>query len=138
MAGYRTDPDDNEEVSGDPALGDLKATRTYGCLFATLLGLAMSFVVFLGNVMGDCEPGPGCHDNDDVQIMQDLAVVLPIAALLGTGMWLLAAVLRAVLRPMMHDVAVRVLLAALTLALVWVSFDPAFEAFFRLTTPEEP
>ncbi len=138
MAGYRTDPDDNKEVSSDPAKGNLKAARAYGCLFATLLGLAMSFVVFLGNVMGDCEPGLGCHDNDGVHIMQDLAVVLPIAALLGIGMWLLAATLRAILCPMMHEVAVRVLLAGLTVALVWVSFDPAFETFFHLTMPVEP
>ena len=135
MAGYGDDTDDHNEVSDGPGAGNLKATRAYGCLFATLLGLAMSFVIFVGNVMGDCEPGSGCHDNDGVQIMQDLAVALPIAALLGIGMWLLAAALRAVLRPMMHERAVGVLLVGLTLMLIWLSFEPAFETFFRLTTP---
>lgn len=137
MAGYRTDPDANEEVSGSPVRGNLKGARAYGCLFAVLLSLAMSFVVLLGIIMGDCDPGPGCHDNDGFHIMQALAVVLPIAAILGIGMWLLAASVRALVRPMMHEAAVRVLLVGLTITLVWVSFGPAFEAFFRLTYPVE-
>lgn len=138
MAGYRDDPGDNNEVSGDSGRGNLKATRAYGCLFAALMALGMSFVIFVGNVMGDCEPGPGCHDKDGVHILQDLALALPIATLLGIGMWLLAAALRAILRPMILEPAVGVLLVGLTLVLVWVCFDPAFETFFRLTTPAQP
>ena len=41
MAGYRTDPDDNNEVTGDLGQGNRKAARAYGCLFVTLLGLAI-------------------------------------------------------------------------------------------------
>jgi hypothetical protein len=95
----------------------------------------MSFVIFVGNVMGDCEPGPGCHDHDGIHIMQDLAVALPIAAVLGAGMWLVAAAVRAVFQPIIGERAAVLLLLALTLALVWFGFNPAFDAFFRWTAP---
>lgn len=135
MAGYRYGADGTDEPTGGPVRQNLKAARGYGCLFATLLGAGMSFVIFVGNVMGDCEPGPGCHDHDGVHIMKDLAVALPIAAVLGAGMWLLAAAVRAAFQPIIGERAVILLLVALTLALVWFGFNPAFEAFFRWTAP---
>ena len=135
MAGYRNAALETDGPTGGPVRQNLRAARAYGCLFATMLGAGMSFVVFLGNVMGDCEPGPGCHDHDGVHIARDLAVALPIAAVLGAGMWLLAAAVRAALQPVIGERAVILLLVALTLALVWFSFNPAFEAFFRWTAP---
>jgi hypothetical protein len=135
MAGYRDEPDSGDELAGGPVRQNLKATRGYGCLFATLLGAAMSFVIFLGNIMGDCSPGPGCHDDDGVHILKDLAVALPIAAVLGAAMWLLAAAVRAALQPIVGERLVILLLVALILALVWFAFDPAMEIFFRWTVP---
>jgi hypothetical protein len=135
MAGYRHEPDSGDELAGGPVRQNLKATRSYGCLFATLLGGSMSFVVLLGNVMGDCSPGPGCHDNDGVHIMKDLAVALPIAAVLGAGVWLLAAAIRASLQPIIGERLVILLLVALTLALVWFGSNPAMETFFQWTRP---
>ena len=127
--------DDGDEFTGSPVRENLNATRGYGCLAATLLGGAMFFVVLLGNVMGDCEPGPGCHDHDLVHIIEDLAVVLPITAALGSGVWLLAAVIRAALQPIIGGRLVVLLLIVLTLALVWWGFNPAFEVFFWWTMP---
>jgi hypothetical protein len=135
MTGYRDGPDSGDDLTGAPVRQNLKATRAYGCLLASLLGGAMSFVVFLGNIMGDCLPGPGCHDNDGVHIMKDLAVALPIAAVLGVGMWLFAAVVRAALQPIFGERLVILVLVALTLALAWFGFNPAMETFFQWTAP---
>lgn len=131
MARYENDIGDDTRSGG--VRRNLKSTRAFGCLFATLLGLAMSFALFVGNIMGDCEPDPGCHDNDGVHILQDLAVALPIAVILGIGVWFVTAVLRAVLRQMMNERLLSMLLFVLTLALVWFGFGPAFRIFFQLT-----
>lgn len=134
MSGFQNDAaseDTNENTRSD----NLRAARPYGCLFAVLLGLAMSFIVFLGTVMGDCvAEEPDCHSGDGLFIMQSLAVALPIAAFLGACMWLVATALRTVLRPLIPDWLIGVLLVGLTLFLVWLSFDPAFEVFFALTS----
>lgn len=137
MSGYRDETTDDDEVNRDSVRENLRAARPYGCGLATLLALSMSFVIFLGNIMGDCEPGPGCHDNDGIHIMQDLAVALPIAVFLGIAMWFVAALLHAVLRPLIDTRLVHILLIGLTLALAWLAFDPAFETFFLWTTPAE-
>lgn len=135
MAGYRHDVDADDQLAGRILRRALKGTRAYGCLFAILLGGAMSFVIFLGNIMGDCTPGPGCHDRDALHIIEDLAVALPMAALMGAGVWLLASATRAVLQPVLGERVVILLLLALTLALAWFGFQPAMEAFFRWTFP---
>ena len=127
--------EDGGDRSTGPVRDNLKATRAYGCLFALLLGGALAVVVFLGNVMGDCSPGPDCHDNEGAHILADLSLALPIAAVLGVGVWLLTAALRAALRPFIAPRLLVVLLVALTLALVWFEFRPAFELFFRLADP---
>jgi hypothetical protein len=135
MEGYRNTSDNGDDPAGRFVRQAVKGNRAYGCLFAALLGGAMSFVIFLGNVMGDCTPGPGCHDHDGVHILKDLAVALPIAALLGAGMWLLASVIRRALRPLIGDLLISVLLLVLTIALARLAFDPAMQTFFRWTAP---
>ena len=112
---------------------NFKATRPFGCLFATVLGLSMGFVVFVGSVIGDCEPGAGCHDNDGLRILQGLLVALPIVCLLAAGAWLISTVLQAALGRILPQPVLSILLVAVTLALVWYCFDPAFEVFFWWT-----
>lgn len=133
MDGYRDHSDNADDVAGRIGRQVTTGSRAFGCLFAALLGGAMSFVIFLGNVMGDCEPGPGCHDNDGLHIFTDLAIALPIAAVLGAGVWLLASVVRMALRPLIDDRLASLILLVLTLALAWFAFDPTMETFFRLT-----
>lgn len=135
MEGYRDYTDRGDDLAGRFVRQVVRGNRAYGCLFAILLGGAMSFVIFLGNIMGDCTPGPGCHDHDGVHILKDLAVALPIAAVLGAGVWLLANIIRSALRPIIGDRLVSLLLFALTLALAWFAFNPAMETFFRWTAP---
>ena len=135
MEGYRDYTDNGNGLARRLARKAVRGSRGYGCLFVALLGGAMSLVIFLGNIMGDCTPGPGCHDHDGVHILKDLAVALPIAAVLGAGVWLLASVVRTALRPIIGDRLVGLLLFALTLALAWFAFDPAMETFFRWTAP---
>lgn len=135
MEGYRNHADNGDDLAVRFVRQAVNGSRAYGCLFAILLGGAMSFVIFLGNIMGDCTPGPGCHDHDGVHILKDLAVALPIAAVLGAGVWLIASVIRKALRPIIGDMLLSVLLVALTLALAWFAFDPAMETFFRWTAP---
>lgn len=135
MGGYRDGADTDDELAGRILRQAFRGTRAYGCLFAILLGAAMSFVIFLGNIMGDCPPGPGCHDHDGLHIVQDLAVALPMAALMGAGVWLLASAIRAVLQPVLGKRLVILLLVALTLALAWFGFQPAMELFFRWMLP---
>jgi hypothetical protein len=135
MEGYRDYTDSGDELAGRFIRQAVKGSRAYGCLFAVLLGGAMSFVIFLGNIMGDCTPGPGCHDHDVVHILKDLAIALPIIAVLGAGVWLLASVIRTALRPAIGDRLVSLLLLGLTLALAWFAFDPAMETALRWIAP---
>jgi hypothetical protein len=114
----------------EQARENLTATRGYGCLFAMVLSIPMTFVLLLGNIMGDCEPGPGCHDHDGLHILQDLLVALPIAAAFAVGSWLLTALLRALLRSKLPETVMAVFLVVVTLAFAWFSFDPAFNLFF--------
>lgn len=134
VTGYR-DSIDGDDLTVSPLRQNLKAGRAYGCLLATLLGGGMTFVIFLGNVMGDCTPGPGCHDHDGVHILKDLAFALPLAAALGAGMWLLASAIRAALRPILGEALVILLLVVLTLTLAWFGFSPTMEVFFRWALP---
>ena len=137
MDGYRNPTGYGDDLPGRFLRQAVKGSRAYGCLFAVLVGGAMSFVIFLGNIMGDCTPGPGCHDQDGLNILKDLAVALPIAAVLGTVVWLLASVIRTALRPLISGWPVSLLLMALTVVLAWFAFDPAMEAFFRWTAPTD-
>jgi hypothetical protein len=135
MAGCRDEADGGDGLNVGPVRQNLKATSAFGCVFAVLLPGGMSFAIFVGSIMGDCDPGPGCHDNDGIHILSGLAVALPIAASLSVGMWLLAAAIRAALRPIMGERPLFLLLTALTLALAWFAFGPAFELFFRWSAP---
>ncbi|MBU0555096.1 MAG: hypothetical protein KKD64_07415 [Alphaproteobacteria bacterium] len=66
----------------------LRAAMPFGCAPAALLFLAMGFVVFVGNIMGDCGAEPGCHDNDGFHILNGLMWTLVITMLIGAGSWL--------------------------------------------------
>ena len=112
---------------------NLTATRGYGCLFTIAIGIPMAFVLLLGNIMGDCEPGPGCHDHDGLHILQDLLVALPIVTAFAVGAWLLVALTRSLLRLKLPGTSLIVFLVAVTLALAWFSFYPAFNLFFEWT-----
>ena len=113
----------------------LKAARPLGCLPAFLLALGMGSIVFLGNTMGDCEPGPGCHDHDGLHILYGFAWTLAIVAPVGAACWLLSGSLRMVARPLIGAVATVVVMMALILLIVWFSFDPALELLIKITAP---
>ena len=126
--------DDGYAGSSNP-LRHLQGARAYGCGLAVLLGGAMFLVIFLGTAMGDCTPGPGCHDHDGLHILKSLAVALPIAAVCGIGMWAAAAVMRTALRPLLGELPVALILTGLTLGAAWFGISPAFELFKRWTLP---
>lgn len=116
----------------ESASSSLRSGGAFGCLFSLLLGLAMGFVIFIGSVMGDCEPGPGCHDNDDAVIAGGLLQAAPIVLGFGLGAWLVLSGLHALLRGRMSPLALNGLLSILTVALAWLCFEPAFELFFLM------
>lgn len=92
----------------------------------------MGFVIFVGGVMGDCTPGPGCHDHDGALIIGHLLFALPIIAGGTTAVWFVSSLLHTLLKGLLPPVALNALLVAFTLAVVCFSFQPAFELFFWL------
>ena len=108
----------------------VRGGRRFGCLFAVLLSGAMGFVIFVGSVMGDCSPGPGCHDDDGAVIGGGLLQAVPIILAFGAAAWLILSVAHALLQERLSPTALNILLTLVTLALVWISFDPAFELYF--------
>jgi hypothetical protein len=110
----------------------LRAARPVGCLPATLVALGMGFVVFLGDTMGDCSPGPGCHDHDGLNILNDFAWTLAIAVSIGAASWLLSGTVRMIVRPLIGAVATIVVLVAISLLIAWLGFDPAMELLLKI------
>ena len=90
----------------------------------------MVFVIFVGSVMGDCTPGPGCHDHDGAWILHSLLLALPIVASGAILVWLVSSMLRHLLNGRVHPLALNGALTAATHATVWFAFSPAFELFF--------
>ena len=86
--------------------------------------------------MGDCNPGPGCHDRDGIHILQGLGVALPITCLFAAAVWFAAAMLRAILSRFLPQSVLNVILFSVTLAVIWFGFDPAFRLFFWWTAVE--
>lgn len=115
-----------------PISNRIRAAAPFGCLFAALLGVAMAFVIFVGSVMGDCSPGPGCHDHDGSRIVHSLFVALPIILSCAVVVGLVASVLRFALEGRVRPVLLNALLVSLTIAALWFAFRPAFDLFFWL------
>ena len=107
----------------------LRAGIPFGCLGAALLGVAMTLVIFIGSVMGDCDPGPGCHDHDGFIIARSLLLAAPVVLLVGFAITALAASADALLRDHMDGRARRALLSIVTVIAACLSFDPAFGLF---------
>src|SRR5947209_7810863 len=112
----------------------LRRTARYGFLFAALLGLGMGFVIVVGSSMGDCPPGPGCHDHDGARIGSSLLRAAPIVLVFAAGASLLLSAVHGFLSERLSPAALNLLMAVLTLALVSMSFGPAFELFLRWAT----
>lgn len=121
-------------MASEPLRQHLNATRPFGCLLAVLLGLGMSSVVFVGSVMGDCDPGPGCHDNDGAVIGYGLLVTGLIALAMGAAGWFFSTLLRMLFHKKLGGVALNLLLAILTLLMVWFGFSPAMELLLAITS----
>jgi hypothetical protein len=113
-------------------LQHFKATRPFGCLLAGLLGLGMGFVVMLGSVMGDCEPGPGCHDHDGTEILYGLFLTAVIVSGFGLAGWLVSALARMRLRPVISAPVTNAILTALIVLFAWACFEPAMELMFAI------
>ena len=121
-------------MASEPFRDHLNATRPFGCLSAALLGLGMSFVAFVGSVMGDCDPGPGCHDNDGAVIGYRLLITALIVLSIGAAFWFLSAVMRMLLQQRIGRVATNLFLTVVTLLIVWFGFAPAMELLLATTS----
>lgn len=107
----------------------LRAGLPFGCLFAALLGAAMGFVTFVGSIMGDCAPGPGCHDDDGARIGHGLLLAMPIIVGGALVIWIVASLLLVLLKDKVPPVVLNAVLAAFIVAIVWLAFRPAFDLF---------
>jgi hypothetical protein len=106
------------------ALSDLiRRGMKFGVLYAVLLGLAMSLVIFVGSIIGDCDPGPGCHDNDTAAIGLGILKAMPIVAIFSILLCVGAGAVRRILDVRIGLRATTWLLAGLTVAAAWASFD---------------
>ena len=123
-------------MSEVPFRQSLKETRLFGCIPAALLAASMGFIVFLGTTMGDCEPGPGCHDRDGLHIMYGWSIVTVIASVVGVGSWLLFAVLRMAMRSWLGAGVTNVILAAGAILIVWFGFTPAMQLLLVIRSPD--
>ena len=103
----------------------IRGGMKFGVLYAVLQGLAMSFVIFLGTVIGDCDPGPGCHDNDAVVIGLGILTAMPIIALFSMILYAGAGCARSFLTDRIGSGVTVWLLGKLTVVSVWVNFDLA-------------
>ncbi|MCW2336802.1 hypothetical protein M2337_001035 [Sphingobium sp. B2D3A] len=112
----------------------LQTAMPFGCLPSALLFVGMGFAVFVGNIMGDCEAGSGCHDNDGFHILNGVMWTLVIAMSIGVGTWLASAVLKMALRPLIGSVATNLLLVIMSLLVVWLCFNPAMDFVLKTTT----
>ncbi|ATI80639.1 hypothetical protein A6768_11985 [Sphingobium yanoikuyae] len=107
------------------ASGLIRRGAKFGLLYAALLGLAMSVVIFVGSVIGDCEPGPGCHDNDAAIIGLGILSAVPVVAIFSLLLCASAGSVRHFLDARMGARATTWLLSGLTAAAAWASFDLA-------------
>lgn len=103
----------------------LRRGMKFGALYAVLLGLAMSFVIFVGSTIGDCDSGPGCHDNDAAVIGLGILSAVPIIALFSMLLCVGAGSACRFLDDRIGSRAAKWLLAGLTVAAAWASFDLA-------------
>ncbi|MGF7169226.1 hypothetical protein FHS91_000885 [Sphingobium xanthum] len=113
----------------------LATTWPFGCLFTVLLGLGMAFTIFVGSVMGDCEPGPGCHDRDGLLIFKGWFLALPIVISFGAVCWLVFASIRTFLADFLGVWATNILFSMTAVALAWFGLDAAFGIFFWFSAP---
>jgi hypothetical protein len=114
--------------------GIFRRGMKFGALYAVLLGLAMSVVIFIGSVIGDCDPGPECHDNDAAVIGGGILSAMPIIALFSTLLCAGAGTARRYLDDRIGLHATAWLLGGLTVAAVWASFDLAMALHLWLQT----
>lgn len=111
----------------------IKQGAKFGLVYACLLGLAMSFVIFVGSIMGDCDPGPGCHDNDAAVIGRGILSALPIIIFASTAVCAGAGVARDYLAGRIGAKSTDWLLAGVTVGAAWGSFDLAMRLFMWVT-----
>lgn len=104
----------------------------FAALYAALLGLAMGFVIFVGSIIGDCNLGPGCHDNDAAAIGLGILTAVPIVALFSMLLCVSAGSARHFLDGRIGLRATAWLLVGLTVAAVWASFDLAMTLYIWL------
>ena len=119
-----------------PFKQSLKETRLFGCIPAALLAAGMGFIVLLGTTMGDCDPGPGCHDRDGLHILYAWSIVTVIASVFGVGSWLLFALLKMVMRSRLGAGTTNVILAAGVVLIVWFGFTPAMQLLLVIRSPD--
>lgn len=104
----------------------------FGCLGAALLGFAMAFVILVGTIMGDCDPGPGCHDQDGFLIARSLLLAAPIVFVAGAAVTMLAAVAHCWLSARLDRAIVKGILSIGTVIVICLGFKGAFALFMGL------
>jgi len=117
-------------MPSQPPASSISVGARLGCLYAVLLSLSMAFVISVGSVMGDCVPGPGCHDDDGASIRSGLLRAAPIVLMFGAAASLIFAGAYALFHRRLSPRALWIFLTFATLALAWISFEPAFELYF--------
>lgn len=106
----------------------------FGLLYACLLGLAMTCVIFVGSVIGDCDPSPGCHDNDVAVTGLGILSAVPIITCAGMAVYVLAKFAHRWLEGRMSPHSTNWLLGGLAIMAVWATFDLAMMLHVWLRT----
>ena len=75
--------------------------------------------------MGDCDPGPGCHDNDTAVIGRGMLFAFPIIALASMAVCVSAGIARHYLDGRIGANSTTWLLTIITVAAAWSTFDLA-------------
>ena len=110
----------------------LREARYFAILYSVILALGLTAILVVGTSLGDCDPGPGCHDNDDAIIGSGLVLVLAITLAFGSAIWFLfSTVHRAAIRHL-RPLLVDGLLYLLVILALLISFWPATELLLLL------
>lgn len=95
----------------------------FGWVFVALLGL----YVVPGTAFGSAMVG-----HEGAVILQRVGIATAIVGVLGIFALLIVGVVRALLKPRMTEIHLTVLLTLLTLALVYLSLEPALHLMFSI------